>query len=676
MTSTEINPNNIYTTTISELRALQDPDPNAIYYITDMKQQGAFYYDANDIASTDNTGTILVSAMGARFKRIFNGIYELDWFGAKGDSVTDDTEAIIRADETANGGIIVFNKVYHYSQSGYSLKSQFIGSGSFTNYTGAYSQTFSGSGVNDVIISGEYICGYNLTIDVEVFGTPDNWRFTSDGGNTWVSEEVTIIDDIPQITPLKITTNPQPLGATGLLIHWNSTNGHIINDRWTIKTDQVLKRIDVNGLDYRGEPLFREGSLRSIGFGRNVFTSAHSISTDNVAFGVNVMPKNVIGFANAAYGNKVLEENTTGAYNSAFGVYTLQANTSGQVNCAFGTYSMGDNLTGAGNAGYASDTLRYNKDGDRNTAVGTQSLYHNISGLDNTTVGYAALRGGDESLSNGKSVYYNTAIGAYALFYGAPEYSTAVGHEALYRATGSNNVGIGARSGMLLEDGELNTFVGLEAGLGEPHVQAPNTNGSVCIGAYTASLGDDGVAIGRDAVAGAGEIALGGVHNQNGIYYYGDLIPRTDGTQSVGKPTNRLNTMYTASDAISNADAREMTPVEPLSDAEHNVANELRQHIGKYKQNDAVSQKGDKARWHFGIDAQTVKDIFAKYGLDGFDYGVLCYDEWDNEYIDYPEEKDNDGNTVKPARRELSMPSGSRFAVRYGELTMFLLASI
>lgn len=81
-------------TTISALRAYTDPDPDFIYYVKDPGQEGPFIYDPTDSASADNTGTVLVSASGARFKRLYTGRAEVKWFGAKGDGTTDDTAAI------------------------------------------------------------------------------------------------------------------------------------------------------------------------------------------------------------------------------------------------------------------------------------------------------------------------------------------------------------------------------------------------------------------------------------------------------------------------------------------------------------------------------------------------------------------------------------------------------
>lgn len=61
------------------------------------RAHGDFVLDQADVASVDNGGTILVDALGRRWKRQFSGAMKLHWFGAKGDRVADDTPSLIEA---------------------------------------------------------------------------------------------------------------------------------------------------------------------------------------------------------------------------------------------------------------------------------------------------------------------------------------------------------------------------------------------------------------------------------------------------------------------------------------------------------------------------------------------------------------------------------------------------
>ncbi|MFT4093699.1 MAG: hypothetical protein QM640_08660 [Niabella sp.] len=84
--------------TIADLKLAAIPTENYAnvlgYYSIGDGGGGEFYWDA---ASTDNEngGTIFqqTGTTTGRWKRIFSGEFEISWFGAKGDGVTDDTAA-------------------------------------------------------------------------------------------------------------------------------------------------------------------------------------------------------------------------------------------------------------------------------------------------------------------------------------------------------------------------------------------------------------------------------------------------------------------------------------------------------------------------------------------------------------------------------------------------------
>lgn len=56
---------------------------------------------------------------------------------------------------------------------------------------------------------------------------------------------------------------------------------------------------------------------------------------------------------------------------------------------------------------------------------------------------------------------------------------------------------------------------------------------------------------------------------------------------------------------------------------------------------------------------------FEQEGLDGFAYGVLCYDEWDET----PAEYNDEGKLVTPYT-----PAGNRYGIRHDELWAFVTA--
>lgn len=84
----------------------------------DQDGAGGFWaLDESDTTSADNDGTIIVTPVG-RFKRQYNGVIRPEWFGAVGDSVTDDTTAVQKAHDVARqlGQTVEWSKNYAVQQ--------------------------------------------------------------------------------------------------------------------------------------------------------------------------------------------------------------------------------------------------------------------------------------------------------------------------------------------------------------------------------------------------------------------------------------------------------------------------------------------------------------------------------------------------------------------------------
>lgn len=171
------------------------------------------------------------------------------------------------------------------------------------------------------------------------------------------------------------------------------------------------------------------------------------------------------------------------------------------------------------------------------------------------------------------------------------------------------------------------------------------------------------IATGGSSTAETGTLVI----NAASVAFSGTVRASNDGVQNLGSPSIRWGTVYAVTGTINTSDAREKQQIRPLSEKEFVVAKKLKGLVRAFKFNDAVKEKGEKARIHVGVIAQDVFDAFQSEGLDAFEYGILCYDEWDS----VAESLDKDGSVITPAKQ-----SGNRYGVRYEELLAFIISAI
>lgn len=166
----------------------------------------------------------------------------------------------------------------------------------------------------------------------------------------------------------------------------------------------------------------------------------------------------------------------------------------------------------------------------------------------------------------------------------------------------------------------------------------------------------------------------------------GIFRPTVDNLYSLGTASFRNNVIYAATSTISTSDERSKQQIKPIDEACLQAWAKVE--YAQYKFNDAVEAKGDGARWHFGLIAQRVEEVFAAEGLNARDYGLLCHDEWPDQYEDIPAVYEDipavlsslvgpDGKqiVIKPAERVEILPAskklicaaGDRYGIRYEE---------
>ena len=140
----------------------------------------------------------------------------------------------------------------------------------------------------------------------------------------------------------------------------------------------------------------------------------------------------------------------------------------------------------------------------------------------------------------------------------------------------------------------------------------------------------------------------------------------SDNALSLGTAAHRWTTVFAGNGTINTSDAREKQDVEELNAAEIRVAKSIKGLIRKFRFKDAVQEKGEAARIHFGVIAQDVKSAFEAEGLIAEEYGVLCHDSWEEQ----EEVIDGAGQIVRP-----HISAGDRYGIRYDELLIFLISA-
>jgi hypothetical protein len=145
--------------------------------------------------------------------------------------------------------------------------------------------------------------------------------------------------------------------------------------------------------------------------------------------------------------------------------------------------------------------------------------------------------------------------------------------------------------------------------------------------------------------------------------------PGADNTQSLGEASFRWSVVYAGNGTINTSDEREKQQIEEIPQSWLDAWGDV--NYTRFKFNDAVEKKGDKARWHIGLIAQRVKQAFESHGIDAFAIGLLCFDEWSDIEIEKPVEDENGNFVIDEKTGEIVMQkqivkvAGDRYGIRY-----------
>lgn len=148
-----------------------------------------------------------------------------------------------------------------------------------------------------------------------------------------------------------------------------------------------------------------------------------------------------------------------------------------------------------------------------------------------------------------------------------------------------------------------------------------------------------------------------------------------DGALDLGEGAKRWQDIFATNATIQTSDGNLKQDVTDLSVTEKNVAVALKGLIKKFKLKSAVEKKGSEARYHVGVIAQDVEQVFSDNGLNASEYGLFCRNEWyeGSDGMNYPTNEprtDDDGNSLAYSEKK------ERLSIRYEELLAFVISAI
>ena len=159
-----------------------------------------------------------------------------------------------------------------------------------------------------------------------------------------------------------------------------------------------------------------------------------------------------------------------------------------------------------------------------------------------------------------------------------------------------------------------------------------------------------------------------------------------DNQVHLGSGFSRFKEFFCANSTINTSDRELKQDIEELSEAERRVATAAKGLLRKYRWKDAVEEKGDNARIHFGIVAQDLEAAFAAEGLDATRYAMFVRaDIWEADEVQVDDATGGSGestvvkrtfNSAEEVPPELTATKSSRLGVRYSQLLAFIIGAL
>ena len=151
------------------------------------------------------------------------------------------------------------------------------------------------------------------------------------------------------------------------------------------------------------------------------------------------------------------------------------------------------------------------------------------------------------------------------------------------------------------------------------------------------------------------------------VYFFRNTAFFSLTSPTLGDSMYKWGQIYSTNSTISTSDSRLKNSVKDIDDKLLDAWGNIEPK--QYKFNDATEKKGEKARYHTGYLAQDIQAECEKQGVNASDYGLFCYDEWEEqEEVSEEIETEKDGKIVKEKRViQPRREKGNSYALRYEE---------
>ena len=155
----------------------------------------------------------------------------------------------------------------------------------------------------------------------------------------------------------------------------------------------------------------------------------------------------------------------------------------------------------------------------------------------------------------------------------------------------------------------------------------------------------------------------------DGVYWNNSdhFIPLNNLVISLGGGGNAWKDCFLLNAPVVVSDSRAKTQTQDVDDKLLDAWSNVE--IKTDKMVSAVEKKGEKARYHIGYLAQDIQAECEKQGINASNYGLFCYDEWEEqEEISEEIETEKDGKIIKEKRViQPKREKGNSYALRYEE---------